>query len=237
MREVRISHSALVRSKIARLMAALSGKLPAHPDAPAKLERSLTELADMAFNTGREFERLQWAQALADIPHAAREAHARGLYQGLEAINMARSLDEARDIIMAISIQIAPVHLRSPGGGAAGPAVPRKGSDGRSPSQAASGLSEPVDRPSGPDGPKRFGPVPNEVKYAFTLGDDEPPPGPVLAPSGRKVPTHLLHAISPDRACARDNRFEEAALDERGSPKPVRKRTDWLSLLIEALGD
>lgn len=107
-----VVHSPLVRAKIARLIEALRGHLPAHPNAPAMLESSLTGIAGLAFQAGRDFERRQLAGALEAVPADAREAHARGLWQGLEAVQQARSLDEARDIIMAISIHVAPVHLK-----------------------------------------------------------------------------------------------------------------------------
>ncbi|MGY6663379.1 MAG: hypothetical protein ACXIVO_13775 [Glycocaulis sp.] len=108
-----VTHSPLVRAKIDLVMEALRGQLPAHPQAPAMLERSLTALAGLAFQAGRDFERSQLAEALEPIPADARAAHARGLYQGLEAVNQARTLDEARDIIMAISVHVAPSHLRA----------------------------------------------------------------------------------------------------------------------------
>lgn len=172
-----------VEEKVRALLAALAGHLPRHPGSKAKLERSLNALAGMGFEAGRAFEREQWDADLADIPHEARDAHARGLWQGLEAVNRARTLDEARDIIMAITIQTSPMHLRQSSGPSGPSGAPRGAAGGR---------------PSGPDGPDRF--------EASAL---QP-----AAPSGESV-----------------------SLGEPGSPKPVRKRTDWLRLLLEALGD
>lgn len=107
----------LVRARIAELQAALNGGLPRHPDAKAKLERALTGLAGLAFEAGRAFERQQWGETLAEIPGEAREAHAAGLWQALQACEGAGSVQEVKDRLMAISIHVAPVWKREGGGG------------------------------------------------------------------------------------------------------------------------
>lgn len=94
-----------VAQQIARIVAAV--RLPGHPDAKAKLERLLKTLARYAFKAGEDFTRRQWDQTAQAIPKSTRDAYAAGVHQGLEVIRTARTLEEARDRIMAQAVFIA----------------------------------------------------------------------------------------------------------------------------------
>lgn len=97
--------SPAVAALIRQIRAAVS--LPAHPDAAAKLDRLLKRLAQTGYDAGADFTRRQWDQTAQAIPKATRDAYAAGVHQGLEVIRTARTLDEARDRIMAQAVFIA----------------------------------------------------------------------------------------------------------------------------------